>query len=90
MEEGNEVDEDTEESESDEEETSHGEHEEIFTSKRVYKCARIGDIDNLKVALDYGTNSIEWYRNKHGNTALHAATYYGHSDCINVLISARL
>ena len=62
----------------------------VYTPKDVYNYARIGDIDNLKVALDYGTNSIEWYRNKHGNTALHAATYYGHSDCINVLISARL
>ena len=75
--------EEIEESESDEEE-----HEEIFTSKRVYKYARIGDINNLKVALAYGNNSIDWYRNKHGHTALHAAAYYGHSECIGVLLGA--
>ena len=92
MEEGNvvsvdkEIEESESESESDGKEISQAEHEEIFTSKRVYKYARKGDIDHLKVALAYGNNSIDWYRNKHGHTALHAAAYYGHSECIGVLL----
>ena len=81
------IDEEIEESESDEEEISQPEHEEILTSKRVYKYARKGDIDHLRVALAYGSNSIKWYRNKHGHTALHAAAYYGHSKCIDVLLT---
>ena len=94
MEEGNVVSVDKEieesesesESESDGKEISQAEHEEIFTSKRACKYARIGDIDHLKVALAYGNNSIDWYKNKHGHTALHAAAYYGHSECIGVLL----
>ena len=84
------LDKEIEESESDEEEISQGEHEVTFTSKRVYKYARIGDIDHLKVALAYGNNSIDWYRNKQGHTALHAAAYYGHSECIGVLLDSPL
>jgi len=58
----------------------------MFTTKDVYIYAYDDDIDNLRLALDYGNNSIDWYMTQRGSTALHAAASEGHTACIGLLL----
>ena len=60
----------------------------VYTPKGVYNYAKRGDVDNLRLALDYGNNNnpIDCNRNEHGRTALHAAADQGHTECIGVLL----
>ena len=53
--------------------------EKVYTPEDVYNYTIDGDIDSLRQALNYGNNSIDWYRNEDGCTALHAAAHRGHS-----------
>jgi len=58
----------------------------IYTPKNVYEYAGEGDINDLQLALNYGDNSFNWYKNENNSTALHFASQEGHSDCIDLLI----
>ena len=58
----------------------------VYTPEDVYNYANDGDIDNLRLALDYGKNSINWYRSVNGRTALHKAAHEGHTACIGILL----
>ena len=59
----------------------------VYTPVDVYNYATRDDIDNLRLALDYGNNSINWYRDEQGYTALHIAAQKGHTACIGVLLN---
>ena len=56
--------------------------EKVYTPDDVYDYAIRGDIDNLRLALNYGNNSIDWYRDQYGFTALNVAACLGHTACI--------
>ena len=58
----------------------------VYTPEKVFKYAYYGNVDNLRLALDYGNNSINWYRDQNGSTALHAAARRVHTACIGVLL----
>lgn len=58
----------------------------VYTPEDVYNYALCGDIGNLRLAMGYGNNSINWYRAKRGDTALHAAALEGHTACIGLLL----
>ena len=58
----------------------------VYKPEDVYRYAIDGDIDNLRLALDYGNNSFDWYSDEYGNTALHVAAVQGHTACIGVLL----
>ena len=58
----------------------------VYTPEKVFKYAYYGNVDNLRLALDYGNNSIHWYRTERGHTALFAAAWQGHIECIGVLL----
>ena len=58
----------------------------VYTPEDVYNYADSGNVDNLRLALDYGNNSIHWYSNENGLTALIVAAHQGHTACIYVLL----
>ena len=59
----------------------------VYTREDVYNYAYYGNVDNLRLALGYGNNSTDWYRNENGFTALHAAAEKGYTACIYVLLN---
>ena len=71
-----------------------------YSPEDVFMLARSGDVDSLIIALKQGNNSREWYvhhtinnndddnTNLEGAVAIHAAAYYDHTACIDVLLDA--
>jgi len=57
-----------------------------YTSEDVYNFARDGNEDELITALNQGDNSTNWYRNHHGNTALHIAALQGYMNIVEILL----
>ena len=53
-----------------------------------YWAAREGRSDDLVYHLREGGREVCLYRDKKGNTCLHAAAEGGHVACINVLLTA--
>ena len=51
----------------------------IYTPTDVYNFAGDGNEDELIIALNQGNNSTNWFRNQHGNTALHYPALEGYS-----------
>jgi hypothetical protein len=58
----------------------------IYTPKDVYDFAVIGAVHRMRLALDCGNNSTEWYYSKECMTALIAASALGHFDCAQLLL----
>ena len=57
----------------------------LYTPEDVLNFARDGDVDELIIALNQGSNSTNWYRGTFGDTALHVAARTGHMNCVEIL-----
>ena len=57
-----------------------------YTPEDVYNFAKDGNVDDLIIALNQGNNSTNWYRDQHGNTALHEAALEGYMNIAEILL----
>ena len=53
----------------------------------VYYLAGEGDVEELQLALTYGNNSFEFWKDDNNSTALHYASQEGHIQCIDLLLN---
>ena len=73
----------------------------VYDALDVFNYASEGDILSLQQALNYGSNSINWYRDTNRNyytyrrerdtfdyTALQVASDKGHEECVRILLNS--
>jgi len=65
-----------------------------YTPEDVYNFAKVGDIDNLRIALQIEDNTTNWFRSATVNepnnyfVALHLAAENDHLECVEILLNS--